>query len=146
MVDEDFFPELDLSEVDEIELTESIDSATKWTYVIDYRNRRAAFTDDGRPRKTKSYEEYLVQTAMKILNTERFQYVVYGEDIGVEKSEWPSWEDAEIKRDIEEALTAHIEIEQAEVLSMQRVGRDMHLQISLTGLVGIALLEEEITL
>ncbi|OAB34281.1 phage portal protein [Paenibacillus macquariensis subsp. defensor] len=113
---------------------------------MDWRSRRLELTDSGRPRKTQTYVEYLVQTAMKILNTERFQYVVYGEDIGVEKSEWPSWEDVEIKRDIEEALTAHIEIEQAEVLSMQRVGRDMHLQISLTGLVGIALLEEEITL
>lgn len=146
MADGGFFPELDLSEVEQIESTESVPSEKKWTYVIDWRNRRLELTDSGRPRKTQTYVEYLVQTAMKILNTERFQYVVYGEDIGVEKSEWPSWEDVEIKRDIKEALTAHIEIEQAEVLSMQRVGRDMHLQISLTGLVGIALLEEEITL
>ncbi|OAB34236.1 phage portal protein [Paenibacillus glacialis] len=113
---------------------------------MDWRNRRLELTDSGHPRKTQTYGEYLVQTAMKILNTERFQYVVYGEDIGVEKSEWPGWEDIEIKRDIEEALTAHTEIEQAEVLSMQRVGRDMYLQISLTGLVGTALLEEEIRL
>jgi len=146
VADGGFFPELDLSEVEQIESTESVPSEKKWTYVIDWRNRRLELTDSGRPRKTQTYVEYLVQTAMKILNTERFQYVVYGEDIGVEKSEWPSWEDVEIKRDIKEALTAHIEIEQAEVLSMQRVGRDMHLQISLTGLVGIALLEEEITL
>ncbi|WP_245700296.1 DUF2634 domain-containing protein [Paenibacillus glacialis] len=146
MADGGFFPELDLSEVDQIESTESVRSETKWTYVIDWRNRRLELTDSGHPRKTQTYGEYLVQTAMKILNTERFQYVVYGEDIGVEKSEWPGWEDIEIKRDIEEALTAHTEIEQAEVLSMQRVGRDMYLQISLTGLVGTALLEEEIRL
>lgn len=142
MDEETLFPEIDLSDISEVELTETVPSETKWTYMIDYRNRRAVVTDDGLPRKTRNYEEYLVQTAMKILNTERFQYVVYGEDIGVQRSEWPGWEDVEIQRDIEEALIAHVEIQQAEVLSMTREGQDMHLRIKLTGLAGTTVLEE----
>lgn len=139
---ETLFPEMDLSDIDEVELTETVPSETKWTYMIDYRNRSAVLTDEGLPCKTRTYEEYLVQTAMKILNTERFQYVVYGEDIGVQRSEWPGWEDVEIQRDIEEALIAHVEIQQAEVLSMTREGQDMHLRIKLTGLAGTTVLEE----
>lgn len=138
------FPEMDLSDIDEVELTETVPSETKWTYMIDYRNRCAVLTDEGLPRKTSTYEEYLIQTAMKILNTERFQYVVYGENIGVQRSEWPGWEDVEIQRDIEEALTAHVEIQQAEVLSMERNGQDMHLKIKLTGLAGTTVMEETI--
>lgn len=135
---------MDLSDIDEVELTETVPSETKWTYMIDYRNRCAILTDEGLPRKTRTYEEYLIQTTMKILNTERFQYTVYGEDIGVQKSEWPAWEDIEIQRDIEEALTAHVEIQQAEVLSMTRDSQDMHLRIKLTGVSGTAVMEETI--
>lgn len=145
MADEEtLFPEMDLSDIDEVELTETVPSETKWTYTIDYLNRCAVLTDEGLPRKTRTYEEYLIQTAMKILNTERFQYVVYGEDIGVQRSEWPGWEDVEIQRDIEEALTAHVEIQQAEVLSMTREGQNLHLRIKLTGLAGTTVMEEAI--
>ncbi|MFW9331757.1 DUF2634 domain-containing protein [Paenibacillus polymyxa] len=144
--DETLFPDLDLSTLDEVELTETVASETKWTYVIDYRTRQMATTDDGRPKKTATYAEYLVQTALKILNTERFQYVVYDEEIGVERSEWANWEDVEIKRDIEEALTAHAEISKSEVLSMERDSQNMYLRIILTGLAGETELEEAIEL
>lgn len=86
-----------------------------------------------------------MQTALKILNTERFRYVVYGDEVGVERTEWFWWEDVEIKRDIEEALMAHAEIQRAEVRSMQRAGQEMLLNISLSGLAGIAELEEGIS-
>ncbi|ETT45699.1 phage-like element PBSX protein XkdS [Paenibacillus sp. FSL R7-269] len=145
MADDSLFPVLDLTDLDGIELTESVVSATKWTYVIDYRNRRAVFDDAGHPTKTRTYPEYLVQTALKILNTERFRYVVYGEGIGVERSEWYGWEDVEIKRDMEEALMAHAEIQRAEVRSMHRSGQEMLLNISLSGLAGNAELEEAIS-
>lgn len=147
MADEaSLFPDLDLVGMDEVELTETVASETKWTYVIDYRTRQMATNDDGTPKRTASYSEYLVQTALKILNTERFQYVVYDEEIGVERSEWANWEDVEIKRDIEEALAAHTEITQAEVLSMERDGQNMYLRIKLTGLAREAELEEAIEL
>lgn len=142
--DESMFPEMELEEVDVTDLVDSIPSETKWTYKMDYRNRRAVLDEYGRPVRTTSYEEFLVETAMKILCTERFQYVVYGADVGVEKSEWQGWEDAEITRDIEEALTAHPEIEQAEVTAMVRVDRGMDLTIQITGLVGTAELSEVI--
>ncbi|WP_367398503.1 DUF2634 domain-containing protein [Paenibacillus barcinonensis] len=142
--DETLFPEMDLEEVDVTDLVDNIPSASKWTYKMDYRNRRAVLDEAGRPIRTTSYEEFLVETAMKIICTERFQYVVYGSDIGVEKSEWPGWEDTEIIRDIEEALTAHPEIEQAEVTSMVRVDRGMDLTIQITGLAGAAELNEVI--
>ncbi|WP_255247874.1 DUF2634 domain-containing protein [Paenibacillus sp. 7523-1] len=142
--DETLFPAMELEEVDVTDLVDSIPSETKWTYKMDYRNRRAVLDEYGRPVRTTSYEEFLVETAMKILCTERFQYVVYGADVGVEKSEWHGWEDAEITRDIEEALTAHPEIEQAEVTAMVRVDRGMDLTIQITGLVGTAELSEVI--
>ncbi|WP_337032500.1 DUF2634 domain-containing protein [Paenibacillus illinoisensis] len=144
--DESMFPEMELEEVDVTDLVDNIPSETKWTYKMDYRNRRAVLDEYGRPVRTTSYEEFLVETAMKILCTERFQYVVYGADVGVEKSEWQGWEDAEITRDIEEALTAHPEIEQAEVTSMVRVDRGMDLTIQIVGLVGTAELNEVIDL
>lgn len=142
--EETLFPEMELDEVDVTDLVDSIPSATKWTYKIDYRNRRAVLDEFGRPVRTETYEEYLVETAMKILCTERFQYVVYSSDMGVEKSEWPGWEDHEIIRDIEEALTAHPEIEEAEVKSVTRVDRGMDLTVFITGLVGNAELNEVI--
>ena len=144
--DESMFPEMELEEVDVTDLVDNISSETKWTYKMDYRNRRAVLDEYGRPVRTTSYEEFLVETAMKILCTERFQYVVYGADVGVEKSEWQGWEDAEITRDIEEALTAHPEIEQAEVTSMVRVDRGMDLTIQIVGLVGTAEVNEVIEL
>lgn len=144
--EETLFPDMELDEVDVTDLVDSIPSGTKWTYKIDYRTRRAVLDEFGRPVRTESYEEFLVETAMKILSTERFQYVVYGADIGVEKSEWPGWEDHEIIRDIEEALTAHPEIEEAEVKSMTRVDRGMELTVLITGLVGSAELNEVIEL
>lgn len=144
MADDGLFPVLDLTDLNGIELTESVVSATKWTYVIDYRNRRAVFDDAGHPTKTRTYPEYLVQTALKILNTERFRYVLYGSEVGVERSEWSGWEDVEIKRDIEEALMAHAEIQRAEVRSMERTGQEMHLSIFLIGVAGNAELEEVI--
>ncbi|ASA26337.1 phage portal protein [Paenibacillus donghaensis] len=113
--------------------------------MIDYRNRRAVLTEDGHPKKTSTYEEYLIQTALKILNTERFRYVLYGEEVGVERSEWSAWEDVEIKRDMEEALTSHMEIVRAEVRSMEREGQEMQLSILITGLAGQAELEETIS-
>ncbi len=140
------FPEINLSDMEESELYEDTPSEDKWTYMIDFRNRCAIVDEDGRPRKTETYAEFLVQTAMKILNTERFQYVVYSADIGVEKSEWPGWEDVEIKRDMEEALTAHPEIERAEVLSMERDAHEVHVKIHLVGLAGTVEMEEAIGL
>lgn len=127
-------PDMELEEVVITDLVESISSETKWTYKMDYRNRRAVLDEGGRPVRTSSYEEYLVETAMKIIWTERFQYVVYGEDVGVEKSEWSGWEDIEIMRDIEEALTAHSEIEEAEVTSLERTDCGIELTIRITGL------------
>lgn len=140
------FPEMNLIDMEETEIYEGAASNEKWTYMLDFRNRCAVVDEDGRPRKTKTYVEFLIQTAMKILNTERFQYVVYSEDIGVEKSEWPGWEDVEIKRDMEEALTAHPEIQRAEVLSIERDAHEVYVRIHLVGLAGTAEIEEAIRL
>ncbi|ERI05152.1 DUF2634 domain-containing protein [Aneurinibacillus aneurinilyticus] len=140
------FPEMNLIDMEETEIYEGAASNEKWTYMLDFRNRCAVVDEDGRARKTKTYAEFLIQTAMKILNTERFQYVVYSEDIGVEKSEWPGWEDVEIKRDMEEALTAHPEIQRAEVLSIERDAHEVYVRIHLVGLAGTAEVEEAIRL
>ncbi|MNI95357.1 hypothetical protein D3C73_1536160 [compost metagenome] len=65
--------------------------------------------------------------------------------MGVERSEWSAWEDVEIKRDVEEALMAHAEIQRAEVRAMVRTGQEMHLNIFLIGVAGNAELEEAIS-
>ena len=49
-------------------------------------------------------------------------------------------------KDIEEALTAHPEIEQAEVTSVVRVDRGMDLTIQIAGLAGTAEVSEVIEL
>ncbi|MBN6186304.1 DUF2634 domain-containing protein [Aneurinibacillus sp. BA2021] len=136
------FPNMELDDLEELELYEEASSTEKWTYVIDFRNRCAVFDTDGRPLRTKTYAEYLIQTALRILNTERFQYAIYSENIGVEKSEWATWEDIEIRRDMEEALAAHSEIEQAEVVSIERNGSKVYVRIRLIGRAGTAELEE----
>ncbi|MED0757419.1 DUF2634 domain-containing protein [Aneurinibacillus thermoaerophilus] len=138
------FPQMDFSDLEEVELYEDIPSEQKWTYVMDFKARQFLKEEDGRYRRTKTYAEYLVQTAMRILNTERFQYAVNGDDIGVEKSEWPAWEDIEIKRDIEEALEVHSEIDRAEVLSMERSKNELHVRIRLVGLAGTVEMDEVI--
>ncbi|ERI04908.1 DUF2634 domain-containing protein [Aneurinibacillus aneurinilyticus] len=127
------FPDMDFSDIEDIGNIEGIPSEKKWTYVIDFEKRCLVLEDDGRPRKTKTYKEYVIQTAMRILNTERFQYVIFDEAIGVEKSEWPAWEDIEIKRDAEEALEAHSEIEKAEVLHMERIENKLRMGIRIVG-------------
>lgn len=143
--DESLFPDpVDMTGLDEVDLVESVPSESKWTYIIDYRNRQLVTNDDGTPKRTETYAEYLVQTALKILNTERFQYVVYDSDVGVEKSEWKHWSDEEITRDIEEALSSHAEIVKAEVQALVREGHNLHLAVDLTGLAGNATLEESI--
>lgn len=52
MADDSLFPDLDLADLGEVELMESVVSANKWTYMIDYRNRRAVLDDAGYPKKT----------------------------------------------------------------------------------------------
>lgn len=135
------FPVMEFNDLEGLNDIDGIPSEEKWTYVIDFEKRCLVIGDDGRPLQTKTYEEYLVQTAMRILNTERFHYVIFDEDVGVERSEWPHWENVEIKRDTEEALEAHSEIEQAEVLEMTREGNKMRMRIRIIGISGTVEME-----
>jgi hypothetical protein len=130
------FPDLPEVELIEEELDPSLPSSEKWTYMFDFSTRRLMVDANGRPLKTSSYEEYLVQVASKIINTERFYYPIYDEVIGVEKSEWSNWEDTDISDDIKEALEAHSEIEVAEVREIIRETDKMRLVIFIQGLSG----------
>jgi hypothetical protein len=128
------FPEMDFTGLDEETLEDGgLPSSEKWTYVIDYERRRIVTGDDGRPKRTRTYREYIEEVAKKILNTERFRYFIYDDTIGVEKSEWSTWEDGDIRRDIEEALVVHEEIERAEVLNIIRESKRMLISLRLTG-------------
>lgn len=138
------FPDMNFEDLNDIDQFEGMPSEQKWTYMIDFEKRRLLLDEDGRPKKTETYEEYLIQICTIILNTERFQYVIYDGEIGVEKSEWPAWEDLEIKRDIEEALEVHSEIVKAEVLAMERAENKMHISVRLTGLSGMVETEVEV--
>lgn len=146
MAEETLFPEdLDLTDIADEGLIPEARSAEKWTYKYDYLNRRMLLTDTGKPIRTATYQEYLREVALKILNTERFQYIVYDEEYGVERSEWAAWDNADVARDMEEALTAHSEIERAEVTELTRRPPRCFVSIKLEGLAGeIELTNEEL--
>lgn len=146
MNDNTLFPtDLDLTDIADDELIDQVESAEKWTYKYDYLNRKMLLTESGQPIRTITYEEYLREVALKILNTERFQYVVYDEEYGVERSEWSGWEDVEVTRDIEEALVAHTEINQAEVTRLDRRPPKCFVSIKIEGLAGsMELTDEEV--
>lgn len=128
------FPEMDFTGLDEETLEDGgLPSSEKWTYVIDYKRRRIVTGDDRRPKRTRTYREYIEEVAKKILNTERFRYFIYDDTIGVEKSEWSTWEDGDIRRDIEEALVVHGEIERAEVLDITREPKRMLISLKIIG-------------
>ncbi|WP_096466642.1 DUF2634 domain-containing protein [Aneurinibacillus soli] len=130
------FPTFDLSDLESLDEIDGMPSEEKWSYVMDFEQRKLMRDTDGQLLRTKTYEEYLVQVAMRILNTERFRHGIYDEEIGVERSEWPGWSDIEIKRDIEEALEAHMEIEKADVKQLTRGGSVVYATIKITGAAG----------
>ncbi len=146
MAEETLFPDdLDLTDISEDELVPEARSAEKWTYKYDFLNRRMLLTDTGQPIRTATYQEYLREVALKILNTERFQYIVYDEEYGVERSEWAAWDNADVARDMEEALTAHSEIDRAEVTELTRQPPRCFVSIKITALAGeIELINEEL--
>ncbi|MGG0755079.1 DUF2634 domain-containing protein [Brevibacillus laterosporus] len=93
---------------------------TPWTYKMDWSTRHLVKGTDGRYVKTSTYAEYLEEIAKKILHTKRFQYAIYSDRIGVDFfehiGELPKHVPlAVVKREVEDALEAHSEIEGAEV-------------------------------
>ncbi|MGG0755096.1 DUF2634 domain-containing protein [Brevibacillus laterosporus] len=91
-----------------------------WTYKMDWSTRQLIKGADGRHVKTSTYAEYVEEIAKKILHTKRFQYAIYSDRIGVDFFEYigklPKHVPlAFVKREAEDALEAHSEIEGAEV-------------------------------
>ncbi|NRS51773.1 DUF2634 domain-containing protein [Brevibacillus sp. HB2.2] len=115
------FPTL---EGDETQLIQSVDDPIPWTYKFDWTTKQLMQGTDGRYLRTTTYEEYLEETAKKILNTRRFRYEIYSEQYGVdflfEVGRMRSVISLPIiKTQVQEALEAHSEVERAEVVDIR---------------------------
>ncbi|MET3288373.1 UNVERIFIED_CONTAM: hypothetical protein ABID98_000943 [Brevibacillus sp. OAP136] len=103
----------------------------------------------GRYQKTTTYAEYVEEVAKKILQTKRFQYAIYSANYGVDfladigkmrsQISLPV-----IKRQAEEALEAHVEIEQSEVVDIAFVGDKVVFTVQIEGARGKTKMEVDI--
>ncbi|MED1915657.1 DUF2634 domain-containing protein [Bacillus thuringiensis] len=115
------FPELN---GDETQLVQSPDNPIPWTYKFDWTTKQLQQGPDGRYLRTTTYEEYLEETAKKILNTRRFRYEIYSERYGVdflyETGRMRSGISlSAMKTQAQEALEVHSEVERAEVTDIR---------------------------
>ncbi|MBG9789779.1 DUF2634 domain-containing protein [Brevibacillus laterosporus] len=123
-----------------VELTDAT-SPIPWTYKLDWTTFQFIKGTDGRHVKTSTYAEYLEEIAKKILHTKRFQYAIYSDRIGVDFFEHigklPKHVPlALIKRDVEDALEAHSEVERAEVLDIKYRDNRIALRLEIEGVRG----------
>ncbi|MCR8983263.1 DUF2634 domain-containing protein [Brevibacillus laterosporus] len=112
-----------------------------WTYKMDWSTRQLIKGADGRHVKTSTYAEYLEEIAKKILHTKRFQYEIYSDRIGVDFFEHigqlPKHVPlAIIRRDVEDALEAHSEIEAAEVTDISLKEKRVVFSVQIEGIRG----------
>ncbi|RFB28411.1 DUF2634 domain-containing protein [Brevibacillus sp. VP] len=114
---------------------------TPWTYKMDWSTRQLVKGADGRHVKTSNYAEYVEEIAKKILHTKRFQYAIYSDRIGVDSFEHigklPKHVPlAIIRRDVEDALEAHSEIEGAEVTDITLKEKRVAFSVQIEGIRG----------
>ncbi|QDX95313.1 DUF2634 domain-containing protein [Brevibacillus laterosporus] len=112
-----------------------------WTYKLDWSTYQFVKGTDGRHVKTSNYAEYLEEIAKKILHTKRFQYAIYSDRMGVDFFEHigklPKHVPLTlIKRDVEDALEAHSEIERAEVTDSRYTDNRIALRLEIEGTRG----------
>lgn len=134
---------------DERQLLSSQITPMPWTYRMDWKTRQLMQTPDGRYQKTTTYAEYVEEVAKKILQTKRFQYAIYSANYGVDfladigkmrsQISLPV-----IKRQAEEALEAHVEIEQSEVVDIAFVGDKVVFTVQIEGARGKTKMEVDI--
>jgi len=122
-------------------VTQSSDTPIPWTYKFDWEAKQLAQGADGRYLRTSTYAEYLEETAKKILNTRRFRYAIYSDRYGVDfPYKFGVMRSAislpVIKREIEEALEAHSEIERAEVVDIRFEGNRVVVSLEILGIRG----------
>ncbi|TKI58800.1 DUF2634 domain-containing protein [Brevibacillus antibioticus] len=132
------FPELN---GDETQLVQSPDHPIPWTYKFDWTTKQLQQGPDGRYLRTTTYEEYLGETAKKILNTRRFRYEIYSERYGVDfLSETGRMRSGislpTIKTQAQEALEAHSEVERAEVVDIRFEGNRVIFSLEMEGTRG----------
>ncbi|MGC5327112.1 DUF2634 domain-containing protein [Brevibacillus sp. SYSU BS000544] len=133
------FPDFEKEEVGVLLL--GVAGAIPWTYRFNWENKQLVTGLDGRFLKTLTYAEYLEEVAKKILNTKRFQYSIYSERMGVDflddigklrnQLSLPA-----IKVQVEEALEAHSEIEQAEVTDIHFEHEQVVFTVAIEGVRG----------
>ncbi|RNB81089.1 DUF2634 domain-containing protein [Brevibacillus nitrificans] len=129
------FPELTGTEA---AVTQSEAAPVPWTYRFNWETGQLLQGPDGRYLRTTSYEQFLEETAKKILHTQRFRYAIYSERYGVDfltnRGRLRSGISlAVIKAQVQEALEAHKEIERAEVLDIRFEGNRVVLQGEIVG-------------
>lgn len=143
------FPSFEQTEELEEVINQSADSPIPWTYRFNWQTRQFMKGLDGRFLRTKTYAEYLEETVKKILHTKRFQYDIYSDrygvdflsDIGRMRSELSL---PVIKAQVEEALEAHSEIEQAEVTDIAFAENEVRFKVFVLGSRGTTQVEVNI--
>jgi len=120
-----------------------------WTYKFDWQTKQLLQGLDGRYLKTETYDEYLQETARKIINTKRFQYGIYSDRVGVDflsdtGKMRPAISLPAIKLDVQDALEAHDEIEHAEVSNVRFEKDRVVFSIKIDGVRGPTQTEVEV--
>lgn len=134
---------------DESQMISSMDNRLPWTYRFDWQTRQLLQAPDGRYVKTTTYAEYLEEITKKILQTKRFQYAIYSANYGVDfLAEIGKMRShislAVIKRQAEEALEAHLEIEQAQVVDIQMGENNVVFTVQIEGARGKTRVEVDV--
>ncbi|MGG3873230.1 DUF2634 domain-containing protein [Brevibacillus laterosporus] len=114
---------------------------TPWAFKMDWSTRQLIKGADGRHVKTSNYAEYLEEIAKKILHTKRFQYKIYTDRVGVDFFEHigelpKNVPLAIIRREVEDALEAHSEIEGAEVTDINQKENRVAFTVQIEGVRG----------
>jgi hypothetical protein len=140
------FPQLN---GDESQLVQSPDSPLPWTYRFDWKTRQLVQGPDGRYLRTTTYADYLAEIAKKIMQTKRFHYAIYSAHYGVDYLADIGKLRSQIslpvmKRQVEEALEAHQEIEQAEVTDIRMGQNNVLFTVKIEGTRGKTKVEVDV--
>ncbi|WP_107841215.1 DUF2634 domain-containing protein [Metasolibacillus meyeri] len=128
-------------ENDGLEIVFEQEVQTSRTYKIDFDKKRIVGYVDGR--------EAVKQFIMKVLDTERYEYLIYSWDYGAEMARLFGqpipYIYSELKRLITEALTQDNRIESVDAFSFSHYKNKVHVQMTVHTVFGPIEVEREVT-
>ncbi|WP_042474590.1 DUF2634 domain-containing protein [Bacillus ndiopicus] len=128
-------------ENDGLQLDFEEEAQTSKTYKIDFEKKRITGYVDGR--------EAVKQFIMKVLSTERYEFLIYSWDYGTELARLFGqpipFVYSELKRLIKEALTQDDRIESVDAFSFSHYKNKVHVQMTVHTVFGQIEIEREVT-